>query len=450
MKLILSYKEYNLTKHLTESELADYLYVIGGLNENVNEGVLDRLKDIAKKGVLTAAVLSTLMGNPTFAKEYKSLPGEEKAKIEQMITSKKDGEKETSNKLLIKVGEYFKSGRYKVDSDGVTRINAKLAEMMKFFKDNEETSFTVKIIASESTLSNKDAETGKPLPQKELARLRATEMEKIYKTFAESQEKFPDVKLVKAPPIVGKETKDFEKDQYVNIEITVNGSGQTLCNNINNESAGQADASTQYVSIGFDKSTKKFKKIDATDMYGSGKVVITPGSVPDRLVLIADGKVIGDTGYFVDRDPNKYREFKYVPSYVAGLTNLRASGAEAGKDSQAKSLIRKTFKTFDDLLEFMLADKYKKTAERHYDWSKENRTEINAKEAVITNPKVSKSPIEQLKDLWEANHNQEFIFYDLTPNHPLEYKLMGQYKTIEYRVYSPLGRTGVGIEAICK
>ena len=449
MKLILSYGEYNLTKHLTESELADYLYVVGGLNENVNEGVLDRLKDIAKKGVLTASVLSTLMGNPTFAKEYKSLPGEEKAKIEQMVSPPK-GEKETSNKLLIKVGEYFKSGRYKVDADGVKRINTKLAEMTQFFKDNEETSFTVKIIASESTLSNKDAETGKPLPQKELARLRATEMEKIYKTFAESQEKFPDVKLVKAAPIVGKETKDFEKDQYVNIEISVNGSGKTLCNNINSEAAGQADASTQYVSIGFDKATKKFKKIDATDMYGSGKIIITPGSVPDRLVLIADGTVIGDTGYFVDRDPNKYREFKYVPSYVAGLTNLRVSGAEAGKDSPTKSLMKKTFKSFDDLLEFMLADKYKKTATKSYDWTKENRGEIGAKEAVITNPKVSKSPIQQLKDLWEANNNQEFIFYDLTPNHPLEYKLVGQYKTMEYRVYSPLGNTGVGIEAVCK
>lgn len=471
MNLILSFNEYNSTKNLTESELEAYNFILYGVNEGViNEGILSRLKTIGKNSVITAQLLASLMGNPSFAKEYKALPDADKDKIEQMIVQKDDTEKDdvslvSKDTLLIKAGENFESGRYKLSPDGIKKMNVEFQKIIDFMKANPDKSgFTVRIVSSESTPKNVDAETGKPLPRKELSRLRSNEMKNAWDNFiepiiqsaAKNKSYIPGLKVDIADPRVGTEKTNFKLDQYVNIEVKADTKTVTLCGKIQDESAKAATAATGYVSIG--------NSLPALNTYGKGTVVLKPGTVPDRLIIKVDGVVIGDTGFFINKSTdnnltseekskcstkeNAYKEWKYVPSYVAQLTTISLTNPTATQDTQMRKLIRKSFTSYEELVKFMLNSKY-----QGYDWSKDHRGEIGGKEQIIGSTKYE-SPLKQLEQIGTVNgkwnSKQQFLFYDLnSANSAIDYMLLGDSKLVDYRVYSPLIQTGVSIEALC-
>ena len=69
----------------TYEEIKTINYILSVNEGLINEGLIDRLKKMATKGLLTATVMASLMSNPTFANEFKSLPGSEKASIENLV-----------------------------------------------------------------------------------------------------------------------------------------------------------------------------------------------------------------------------------------------------------------------------------------------------------------------------------------------------------------------------
>ena len=479
MNLILSFNEYNSIKNLTESELEAYNFILYGVNEsNIDEGILNRIQTIARKGILTASVLTALMGNPTYAKEYKALPDADKDKIEQMVSSKDTSSANVKDTLLIKAGENFDSGRYKLSEDGKKKMNVEFQKVLDFMKDNpDKSSFIIRIISSESAPKNIDAETGKPLPRKELSRLRSNEMKNAWDNFIEpviqkagkDKSYIPGLKVEIAEPIVGTEKTNFKLDQYVNIEVKADTKTATLCSKIKNEKNKTATAATDYVSIG--------NSIPALNTYGKGTVVLKPGTVPDRLIIKIDGIVIGDTGFFINRSTdsnltsnekskcsdkeNAYKEWKYIPSYVAQLTTLSLSNPKATQDTPLRKLIRRKFSSYEELVKFMLTpevnkrndENKKKNLKPYYDAVNDHKGEIGGKEQIIGSSKFE-SPLIQLKNLGtvngEWNSNQYFLFYDLnSANSNIDYMLLGDSKLVDYRVYSPLIQTGVSIEALC-
>ena len=74
MRYLKRYNEITLLKNLTKEELECYNYIIGDttLNESLSS-MLDRLKTIGRKTALTATLLTTLMSNPSFSREYNKL-----------------------------------------------------------------------------------------------------------------------------------------------------------------------------------------------------------------------------------------------------------------------------------------------------------------------------------------------------------------------------------------
>jgi len=474
MKLILSYEEYNLTKHLSESELADYLYVLGSLNENVNEGVLDRLKDIAKKGVLTATVLSSLMGNPSFAKEYKSLSGEEKTKIENMVTDPGDSGK------YLNVGGNFGSGEYILSTKQKESIKQQLRELLDQAK-KDGNDFILTVEASESKVPNKDLKTKEYLKEGELSRRRAESVQNVIKEFVKEEgsryssmfiinpvntnvvkdsvksawNKEEVSKLSKEEVLKLVNSEKYTKDQFVKIAVKRSSSSKKTPCNLKLETKGEeAGSEVNYISL------DELPVLSVSDMYGSGGVVLNPGEIPDRVILLADntenlkknpfdpGKVIGDSGYKASFEHRTHTHWKYIPAHILKLTKLRTLKSSATADTKFFKAIIKTkgkdFNSFDELVKLMLKDK-------DYDYNHDN----DARRGEIGGAGSKSGPLAELKILFD-NGQKDFMFYEVeggspeNPNNSLvEYKLDGTYKNITVVVYSPLGKTQYSLTGVC-
>ena len=140
----------------TYEEIKTINYILG-VNESqqINEGLIDRLKKMATKGLLTATVMASLMSNPTFANEYKSLPGSEKASIENLVkTPTNDVVKDTAGRE-VDITKSFKSGKYSLDELGKEELGKKLLELVDYMNKSGYDSYTFDISASESLVPNK-------------------------------------------------------------------------------------------------------------------------------------------------------------------------------------------------------------------------------------------------------------------------------------------------------
>lgn len=474
MKRILSFNEYNLTLHLTESELENYYYVIDGLNENVNEGVIDRLKDIAKKGVLTATILSSLMGNPTFAKEYKNLSADQKAQIENMISTKGDDGK------YLNVGGNFGSGEYILSAKQKEDIKQQLRDLLSQ-AEKDGSNFILTVEASESKVPNKDLKTKEYLKEGELSKRRAESVQNVIKEFV-SKEGSRYTSMFIINPVNTNVVKDSEKaawnkeevskmskeevlklvnsekytkDQFVRISFKRSGGDKkTPCNLSLKEEGMEAPAEVNYISL------EKIPVLNVENMYGSGGVVLDPGEIPDRVVLLADyntnpkttaldtSKVIADSGYKASFEHRKHTNWKYIPAHVLKLTKLRMANSSATADTEffkAKIVTKgKDFNTFDELVKLMLKN-------RDYDYEKDSA----ARTGEIGGGGSTTGPLAELKRMFNKGQ-KEFMMYEVeggsekNPNVSIvDYTLTGSYKTITVVVYSPLGKTQYKLEGVC-
>ena len=119
---------------LNKTELKTLNYIIS-LNENqINEGLIDRIKEVTqkgkltknvvvnliKKGVINATLLTALLStNPAFASVYNSLPKSDR--IEQTDNLSTQG--------IFDVSKSFKSGVWKLDDQGKADLKV---ELLKF------------------------------------------------------------------------------------------------------------------------------------------------------------------------------------------------------------------------------------------------------------------------------------------------------------------------------
>ena len=408
----------------TYEEIKTINYILS-VNENfqVNEGVIDRLKNMAKKGLLTATVMASLMSNPTFANEYKSLPGSEKASIENLVkTPTSEVDKDTSvGGREVDITKSFKSGKYSLDEVGKEELGKKLIELVNYMNKAGYDSYTFDISASESLVPNK---TGTGLKDLELAQKRANEVKTYVNEFLK-QNKTPGVVVCTdvtkgGPEWNGKEDVNqikFTEHQFVKIKIVPLASNPSDFCGFSYDPGGAIAGSNKT----FDK------EWDVTDKYGSGDIILKPGAIPDRILLYADGQLIGDTGFFADREHSVTKKlgFDYVPKTVYELTKLYNAKDASVQDTEFSKLKVVTINTEEELIHLL---------------NPNDPTSWNT-----NNPDIA--PMDDLIKMFK-NGQTKFVIYEKV-SQKITFDLKGKHKKVKLVVYSNIKKSQYSIKVKC-
>lgn len=410
----------------TYEEIKTINYILSVNEGLINEGLIDRLKKMATKGLLTATVMASLMSNPTFAKEYKSLPGTEKASIENLVkTPTNEIGKDTlvaSFGKEVDITKSFKSGKYTLDPDGKNELEEKLLELVNYMNKAGYDSYDFDISASESLVPNKK-ETG--LKDLELAKKRAETVKKVVEEFLK-QHKTPGIDICTdatkgGPKWDGKEDinqQKFVEHQYVKIKIIPLNSGNpdNFCGFSYNPKGAISG------------SNKTFdKEWDVKGKYGSGDIILKPGAIPDRILLYADGQLIGDTGFFSDKEHKETKDlgFDYVPKTVYELTKLYNAKDVAVQDTQFSKLKVVTVNSEKELIHLL---------------NPSDPTSWNYNKPDI-------APMDDLIKMFKQGQRQ-FVIYEKTPS-KISFDLKAMYKKVKLVVYSNIKKSQYSIKVKC-
>jgi len=410
----------------TYEEIKTINYILG-VNESqqINEGFIDRLKKMATKGLLTATVMASLMSNPTFAKEYKSLPGNEKASIENLVkTPTNEVGKDTSVASFgkeVDVTKSFKSGKYNLDEVGKEELGKKLLELIDYMNKSGYDSYTFDISASESLVPNK---SGTGLKDLELAQKRADEVKTYVNGFLK-QYNTPGVVVCTdvtkgGPEWDGKEDvnqQKFTEHQFVKINIVpLSASPNDFCGFSYNPAGAIAG------------SNKTFdKEWDVKGKFGSGDIILKPGAIPDRILLYADGNLIGDTGFFADREHTETKKlgFDYVPKTVYELTKLYNAKDASVQDTQFSKLKVVTVNSEQELIHLL---------------NPNDPTSWN-----YNNPDIR--PMDDLIDMFSKGQRQFVVYEKVSQKIPFDLKAM--YGKVKLVVYSNIKKSQYSIKVKC-
>lgn len=418
-KILEFYDKNNVSGTNATKNIVDFI-----LGEDINEGdgseILKRFISVlnsGKKRFVTAAMLTTLMANPSFSAAMKTAPDDVKTEVSKIMATDVNTKDSSSNSsikskdslLTINFGNNFKSGGYDIDAGDV---NDKLGELTKFISKNPNSRYKIKITASESLVPNQSG-----FKEGELANMRVQVMNKLVTNFIKNNS-LPitnikvDTKIGTTPWDGGdKNDQKYTKDQYVIVEIFA--SGVSPCELDFSDNGSVASAQNNYIS---------YKEL----LEGGGSLTMETGSIPDRMQIVKDGKIIGDTGYFADA-PHKYEEWKYVPLYVANLTEVLFKTPNAPAINGLKET--KTFNDFKSLIKFMLNDN-----NFNYTSRDDKRSEIGI-------------GIDKLKSLW-ASGQRTFVFYAFKKGE-LNFAIK-EGETADLLVYSPIGKTSFKIKGDCE
>lgn len=411
----------SLTLNLNIEERKAYNYILGITNENYENlsesafsNIMDKIKSVAKKGVLTATLFSTLMNTPAFSQQYTSLSPSEKTEIQQMV--KKGGDEkvaryEDNETMTIDLGSYFKSGQYKLSDGDKTEILNKINPVKEFIKKNGG-DVKITIISSESRVPNKDAETGDRLGKGELAKKRLETAQSILSNVLGDVNIKHDIKIG-GPEYKGDDVNQekYSDYQYVKLKISVN---KDVWSFKKVERGSQATKESGYVGAEY--------KFEASK--GSGVINLKPGSIPDRCKVFVDGKEVGDTGFFADED-HKYSEFNYVPLYVLSLTKMYNENPNSEAIEGVKVV---TVNSVEELNNILLKDK-------SYDINKDKRTrsEINSSYKELISMVSSGKPI-------------KIALYEMSGK-GINLTLTDSDKEVKVKVYSPVNNTEFSVSA---
>jgi hypothetical protein len=446
-------------KYINTYEETKILNYILSVNENnqINEGLVDRIKEVAEKGllkvntikdllakgVLTAGVITTLLSSsPAFAKEYNKLDSSDKNKTEKFVKVDKTDSGDTTtnfggpgappNTLIVDFSSNFRSGEYKLNESDLQKMSDKLQKIKDFVSNSKSKTFKLIINSSESRVPSGYADL-------ELATLRGEEALKVIQDYntggifkkslnpTRGETKWDPIEAKKIGMKKAVNLPKYTKEQSVSIEI-IAMDFDTPCNWTAASPGGKVlNSSTDY-SITTD--------FDVTDQVGGGEIILSPGGIPDRVQVLIDGQVVGDSGYFVDnttsQDLNK-SNFNYIPRYVVELTKVaHEKGMYAAKDSSAKKLITQTFTSFEELVNFMLTPDAKK---KGYD--------------AFTAGQDTGNYMKILKDMWGKpgfRGYRTFTFYDTNPYTTgtpvkVKFKLNGNNRLVQIKIFSPVGKT---------
>lgn len=430
MRYLRTYEGY--IKSLDNQEIK-YINYILNVNENqINEGLIDKLKNVGKKGLLTATMLTALMANPTFAKEYNKLSNTEKTSIEQMIgkTNKEDANE-------VNISSSFKSGRYEISNEQRQVILNKLDKLVNYANQHKSKKYIISIIASESLVPNKDYKTGEVLPTLELSKRRAAQIKPIVEEFLKNHN-IPNIKLMVRTikgdtpwdPNKGKDSQEYLKDQYVKvaIDVDVTKTPEALCDVVGDADSGkEGSGKNRYVSYS--------KTVDVTNQYGSGNIILKPGGIPDRVIVYADDQIIGDSGFFADQKHYATSDFKYIPRCILHLTKLyneSRKNSDIVVKTELNSLNVVKVSSVDELIGLMVKEGNTKTAE---EWSKSNNPDIGP-------------AIKEMIAMFNRGQ-REFVTYDIGSK-KIPYKLEGKTQNIKIVVISPIPQTQFSISVNCE
>jgi hypothetical protein len=317
--------------------------------------------------------------------------------------------KTKSNSLLtVNFSNSFESGGYRLNKNFQKGSINKIKE---YIINNPDTNYVIYITASESKVPNQ-----KGFDVGDLAKKRS----EIIKELLVSNIPMGNVEI-KVEAIVdgpewdngNKNDKKYIEHQYVIIELFNAGTTPCALNSMKNRGK-IATEDNGFISNNF-------------TVTGNGSFEMTPGSIPDRLELIKDGKVIFDTRYYADK--NLYaKEWKYTPLYIANLSELYVANKNL-KAFENVSQDVKTFRSYEELIDFILNDK-------NLNIEKDTRREV-------------KEGLDKLKQLWAAGQT-EYLFYTIKP--PSIATVEADVKhPIQLKTYSPLGSTQFGLRGInCK
>lgn len=415
-------------KTYEEIKTINYILNINESNQ-INEGIIDRVKKMATKGLLTATVMASLMTNPTFAKEFKSLPSSEKTGIENLIKSPstetvKDSSLVATFGKEVDITKSFKSGGYQLDVDGKDDLNKKLTELADYMSKAGYDSYDFDISASESLVPNKKNSGLKHL---ELAQKRANEVKELVKEFLKNN-KTPGVNICidvteGGPKWNGEEDvnqQKFTEHQYVKIKVI------PLSSNPDDFCGFSYSPGSKIPS-----SNKTFEKEwNVTDKYGSGDIILTPGPIPDRILMYADGQLIGDSGFFADGEHavTKKLGFDYVPKTVYELTNLYNAKDPSVADTQFSKLKVVRVNSVDELIHLL---------------NPSNPTSWD-----YNNPDIA--PLDDLIKMFNNKKypQRDFVIYEKVSS-KISFDLKAMYKKIKLVVYSNVKKSKFGIKVKC-
>lgn len=406
---------------INKTDTAVITFILGdSINEADSNGIINRLTTLLKsnkRNLLNTTVLAILMANPTFTNAMENAPENVKLKLHQMIHPS-DVVNDTVNDVgndALKGSEFginftndFNSGKYNIDSN---KVISKLEELKKFLETHKNTNYEIRITASESQVPN---QTGFSIG--ELAQKRGMVLKNIIDSFI-SKSNLGDVN-VDINSIIGdvkwdgsnKDDNKYRKDQFVRLDVIAKSI--TACDlDFTKNDGTVATAKTDYISF----------RQELTD---DGKINLTPGSIPDRMQIIIDGNIVGDTGYFADENHN-YKQWVFVPLYVAELTELYRNNPEVEAIKGLEKNI-KTYGSFKELLNDLLRDK-------SFNITKDKRTEI-------------RNGLTKLKQLWDSGQT-EYVFYE-TKRGGIKYNLKPGAKATMV-IYSPVGKTGYSVKGEC-
>lgn len=410
-----------------ENEFIDYV-----LGENIDEAngseILNRFMNVlnsGKKKIITAAVMTTLMANPAFSSAVEKAPDNVKSQITQLMGDESN-QNTDSNKTLDtqqdKGGNYkskdslftinfynnFKSGSYEVNSE---EAYAKLEDLKTYLSQNKDNKFKINIIASESQVPNQSG-----FKIGELANKRAQVMNQLVTNYV-NQNKLGDIDIhmdtnIGDVPWDGKNKNDkkYVKDQYVVLEVVITSAAP--CELAFTKKGEQAKAEDDFIS---------YKQ----PIKGNGSINLSPSTIPDRMQIVKNGQVIGDTDYYVDKKHN-YEQWKYVPLYVASLSELLSSNPESSAIKGTKQI--KHFDDYNELIKFMLKDGVS------YKIKDDSRTEI-------------RNGLDKLEQLWNSGQ-RDFVFYSFKKG-TIEFQIQDN-ETGGVLVYSPIGSTGFSLNGNCE
>lgn len=401
----------NQKQNLSKVDQQVISFILGEtLDEADGNKIINRLLsliDSGKRNLITGAVIATLLASSSFNSALAQSPQNVKAKIEQAFNSNTSSSKEDlKGGIKLKNSVYvdsfnnnFPSGSYELNSNDVT---AQLTKLKEFLKNNPNNDYEIRITASESQVPNQNN-----LKVGELASKRAKSLSSIIKQFlvdnniqnisVNPQIRVGDVKWDGSD----KNDEKFTKDQFVQMDVIVI-KGEPEKKGFT-KTGKQATSDNDYVD-------------SVEQLNGDGEVTLSPGWIPDRLVIYQGGKITHDTGYFVDKKmASQYQEWNFTPKHIASLTKMLVDSPNS--DASKVNTI-KTFNDFNELVSFMLKNK-------KHNYKMDTRREV--KEGLL-----------ELKQLWDAGQ-RDFMFYSAKSG-KVDFKLTPG-SSGELKVFSPVKDT---------
>ena len=285
------------------------------LKEPLSEGSLDSIAqgigNISKNWKSwSRPMLMSLLLTPNISNALHTHAPDVYSSIQKSLTHK---DKDSTRTIkTVNFTQSFGSGKSTISNP--EEVKKLLQDLQNWSKGKNLKHYKVLITAGESQVPNpKGFERGS------LAKARSSVIYDLVSKLG-----FPNVssqfQIGQTPYKKGDNPQDdkFTQEQFVKLEITVESEDVCSMSSLQGTQGEQGTQANGYVT------TSKI-------LSGKGTISINTGTIPDRLVVKNDsGAITQDLGY-VTSQPSRYKDWKYVPLYVAKLTELSSTEAVKGQ-----------------------------------------------------------------------------------------------------------------------